>query len=152
MTKTAAIKAIKQIPGMTAGPTPSREIRVRRIGSLNEEGYFTDDPEDALLSARAMALPVTKPPTLFQVIEMDDSFPVNVNPIGSPHLSRAQAEAEIRAIVRLDWGFEETDGTADYEGEGTLSFRAVSNDGTFTLAILPIEFASFVSAEKEAGL
>lgn len=56
ITKTAAIAAIKQLPGMTANATGcGQEIRVRYRDAKPGEGYFTTDAADALATAQYMA-------------------------------------------------------------------------------------------------
>lgn len=55
MNKTQAIRQIKTIPGLTASATGhGAEIRVRVKGHP-ERDFFTDDPQDALDTARSMA-------------------------------------------------------------------------------------------------
>ena len=55
-TQTTALATIKTFPGMTAFATGcGAEICIRILGSPKDHGYFTDDPAEAIATARHMA-------------------------------------------------------------------------------------------------
>lgn len=59
MTKTEAIKIIKNMPGMTARTAGDNEIRITYTFGTQEQvesaAYYTDCPNDAIASAQHMS-------------------------------------------------------------------------------------------------
>lgn len=54
ISKTSAIKAIKDLPGITARSTECGEIRVNYKMGNESTAYYTDDAQDALDTAKMM--------------------------------------------------------------------------------------------------